>query len=53
VFDVVFGEDGSRLRKDKRPENRAVMRKLALTVARADTEMKSSIIAEETDNVVE
>jgi predicted transposase YbfD/YdcC len=39
VLDVVFGEDGSRLRKDM-----AILRKVALTVARADTETKSSII---------
>ena len=44
VLDVAFGEDGSRLRKDHGPENMALMRKLALTVARADTETKSSII---------
>ncbi|MDR1956719.1 MAG: hypothetical protein LBQ30_07690 [Treponema sp.] len=34
----------SWLRKDKGPENRAILRKLALTVARADTETKSSSI---------
>jgi predicted transposase YbfD/YdcC len=44
VLDVAFGEDGSRLRKDKGPENMAILRKLALTVARADTKTKSSII---------
>jgi predicted transposase YbfD/YdcC len=44
VLDVSFGEDGSRLRKDNGPENMAILRKLALTVARADTETKSSII---------
>jgi hypothetical protein len=44
VLDVAFGEDGSRLRKDKGPENMAILRKLALTVARADSETKSSII---------
>jgi hypothetical protein len=32
VLDAAFGEDGSRLRKDKGPENMAIMRKLALTV---------------------
>jgi hypothetical protein len=44
VLDVAFGEDGSRLRKDKGPKNMAILRKLALTVARADRETKSSII---------
>jgi predicted transposase YbfD/YdcC len=44
VLDVAFGEDGSRLRKDHGPENMAILRKLALTVARADTETKSSVI---------
>jgi predicted transposase YbfD/YdcC len=44
VLDVGFGEDDSRLRKDHGPGNMAIMRKLALTVARADTETKSSII---------
>jgi predicted transposase YbfD/YdcC len=44
VLDVAFGEDGSRIRKDKGPENMAILRKLALTVARSDTETKSSVI---------
>jgi predicted transposase YbfD/YdcC len=44
VLDVAFGEDGSRLRKDNGPETRVILRKLALMVARADTETKSSII---------
>jgi predicted transposase YbfD/YdcC len=44
VLDVSFGEDGSRLRKDKGPENMAILRKVALTAARADTETKNSII---------
>jgi hypothetical protein len=44
VLAVAFGEDGSRLRKDKGPENMAILRKLALTVACVDTETKSSII---------
>ncbi|MDR2659718.1 MAG: ISAs1 family transposase, partial [Spirochaetaceae bacterium] len=44
VLDVAFGEDGSRLRKDNGPENMAILRKLALTIARSDTETKSSII---------
>ncbi|GHT84696.1 hypothetical protein FACS1894137_08040 [Spirochaetia bacterium] len=44
VLDVAFGEDGSRLRKDNGPENMAILRKLALTVARSDQQTKSSII---------
>jgi predicted transposase YbfD/YdcC len=44
VLDVAFGEDGSRLRKDTGPENMAVLRKAALTVAHADTETKRSIV---------
>jgi hypothetical protein len=44
VLDVSFGEDGSRLRKDNGPENTAILGKIALTVARADTAKKSSII---------
>jgi predicted transposase YbfD/YdcC len=44
VLDVAFGEDASRLSKDKGPENMAILRKLALTLARADTETKSSVI---------
>jgi predicted transposase YbfD/YdcC len=44
VLDVSLGGDGSRLRKDDGPENMAVLRKITLTVARADTATKSSII---------
>ena len=44
VIDVAFGEDDSRLRTGNGPENMAILRKLALTVTRADTESKSSII---------
>jgi hypothetical protein len=44
VLDVSLGEDGSRLRKDDGPENMAIMRKVTLTMARADTATKSSII---------
>jgi predicted transposase YbfD/YdcC len=44
VLDVAVGEDGSRLRKDKGPENMAILRKVALTATRGDTETKSSII---------
>jgi predicted transposase YbfD/YdcC len=44
VLDVAFGEDGSRLRKDQGPENMAILRKPALTVARAEAETKIGII---------
>jgi predicted transposase YbfD/YdcC len=43
VLDVAFGEDACRIRSGKGPENMAVIRKIALTIARADTETKSSI----------
>jgi predicted transposase YbfD/YdcC len=46
VLDVAFGEDSSRLRKDKGPENMAILRKLALTVACADTKTKSNSIGQ-------
>lgn len=36
-LDVVMGEDAARNRKDNGPENLAVLRRLALNVARADT----------------
>jgi hypothetical protein len=44
VLDGAFGEDGSPLHKDNGPENMAILRKLAVTVARGDTTIKSSII---------
>jgi predicted transposase YbfD/YdcC len=43
VLDVAFGEDGSRIRSDKGPENMSFIRKIALTIARLDTETKSSV----------
>jgi predicted transposase YbfD/YdcC len=43
VLDVAFGEDACRIRTDKGPENMSFIRKIALTIARADTETKSSI----------
>ena len=43
VLDVAFGEDRSRIRTDKGPENMAFIRKIALTIARSDTETKSSV----------
>jgi predicted transposase YbfD/YdcC len=44
VLDVAFAEDSSRIRKDNGPENMAFIRKIALTVARSDTETKSSVV---------
>jgi predicted transposase YbfD/YdcC len=43
VLDVAFGEDDSRIRTDKAPENMTFIRKIALTIARSDTETKSSV----------
>jgi predicted transposase YbfD/YdcC len=43
VLDVAFGEDACRIRTDKGPENMAFIRKIALTIARCDTETKSSV----------
>jgi hypothetical protein len=44
VLDVAFRKDGSRLRKDDRPESMALLSKVALTAARADIATKSGII---------
>jgi hypothetical protein len=44
ILDVAFGEEGSRLRKDKGPENMTILRKLALTVAWSDNETKNNSI---------
>ena len=43
VLDVAFGEDSSRIRSDNGPENMSFIRKIALTIARLDTETKSSV----------
>jgi predicted transposase YbfD/YdcC len=43
ILDVAFGEDKSRIRADKGPENMSFIRKIALTIARCDTETKSSV----------
>jgi predicted transposase YbfD/YdcC len=43
VLDVAFGEDSSRIRSNKGPENMAYIRKIALTIARSDRETKSSV----------
>jgi predicted transposase YbfD/YdcC len=43
ILDVVYGEDASRVRKDNGPRTLALIRKIALTVARSDKESKTSI----------
>ena len=43
VLDVSFGEDRSRICKGKGPENMSIIRKIVQTIARSDTETKSSI----------
>ena len=43
VLDVAFKEDDCRIRTGKGPENMALIRKIALTVARSDKGSKSSI----------
>ena len=43
VLDVAFREDDCRIRTDKGPENMGFIRKIALTIARSDTETKSSV----------
>jgi hypothetical protein len=44
VLDVAFREDTYRIRKDKRPENMAFIRRIALTLARSDQESKNSMV---------
>jgi hypothetical protein len=44
VLDVVFGEDACRIKSDNGPENMSFIRKIALTVARADKDSKRSLI---------
>jgi predicted transposase YbfD/YdcC len=43
MLDVVYREDASRVRKDYSPRTLALIRKIALTVARSDKESKTSI----------
>jgi predicted transposase YbfD/YdcC len=43
VLDVVYREDAARIKSGEAPENWAYFRKIAMTVARADTESKDSI----------
>ena len=42
-LDVILDEDGARSRKDHAPQNIAVLRRLALNVARAHPDTKSSL----------
>jgi hypothetical protein len=43
VLDVVYREDGARIKSGEAPENRAYFRKIGMTVARADSESKDSV----------
>jgi predicted transposase YbfD/YdcC len=43
MLDVVYREDASRIRKDYSPRTLALIRKVALTIARSDKESKTSI----------
>jgi predicted transposase YbfD/YdcC len=43
VLDVAFGEDACRIKSGNAPENRAFIRKIALSLARSDTQSKRSI----------
>jgi predicted transposase YbfD/YdcC len=43
VLDVAFGEDACRIKSGNGPENMAFIRKIALTLARSDTDSKRSI----------
>ena len=42
-LDVTFGEDAARNRKDNAPENLAVLRRMALNIARAHPDKKTSL----------
>ena len=43
MLDVVYREDACRVRKDYSPRTLALIRKIALTIARSDKESKTSI----------
>jgi predicted transposase YbfD/YdcC len=43
MLDVIYREDACRVRKDNSPRTLALIRKIALTVARSDKESKTSI----------
>jgi predicted transposase YbfD/YdcC len=42
-LDVTFGEDASRIRKDFAPENMAIMRRVAFSLAKARTPQKMTV----------
>jgi predicted transposase YbfD/YdcC len=42
-LDVTFAEDGSRVRKDRGPENLGLLRRLAVSVLQQDTSCKASL----------
>jgi predicted transposase YbfD/YdcC len=44
-LDVVFDEDGSRVRKDHAPQNLAILRRLALNLLRQETTAKNGLKA--------
>jgi hypothetical protein len=43
VLDVAFGEDACRIKSSNAPENTTFIRKIALSLARTDTESTRSI----------
>jgi hypothetical protein len=43
ILDVIYREDACRVRKDWSPRTLGLIRKIALTVARSDTESKTSV----------
>jgi predicted transposase YbfD/YdcC len=45
VLDVAFGEDACRIKSGNGPENRAFIRKIALSLARSDIDSKRSIVS--------
>jgi len=45
VLDMTLGEDKSRVRRDNAPENLALLRKIALNLAKRETSSKSSMRA--------
>jgi hypothetical protein len=43
MLDVIYREDSCRVRKDYSPRTLALIRKIALTIARSDKESKTSV----------
>jgi len=43
MLDVIYREDAYRVRKDHSPRTLALIRKIALTIARSDKESKTSV----------